>query len=184
MPFVQIAVPVLAAIVASVVTWKLTQLSHRKEMSDQSAATLQQFHRVQQIEVLVELQNVLLEYYEVFSLHLWTAWEVQKRSLRRGLKQEADEAWQKMDALALRLFALSSRVDDLKIRSMVDYVEEIARDATASPGKHYLGTTETISSKNVMEDDRSIQNTVVALNLDIGNRILELAGSTNPELTL
>jgi hypothetical protein len=180
------ALPLVTAVIASVVTWLLTEHSHRKHVREDAKGNVDTLRRAEQVKALVDLQQLVLEYYETFSEHLWSAWELSERTLKaRALQTKADESWEKLERLALRLFALSARIDDLKIRSLVDHVEEIARWSTVSPGEHIEGPGKTSrSSKNVLDDDQRVQREAISLNLVIGDRLLELLGTQNPELAI
>jgi len=173
-------------VVAAVGTWALTEYSHRKHSREAAGDKLDALRRTEQVKALVELQRLVLAYYESFSEHLWVAWEIsERRFVGRQLQIKGDQSWSERERIALRLFAVAARVDDLKIRSKVDYLEEIARDAGITPGEHIAGPeSRSRSSENVLKDDQRVQGTAIVLNLEIGDRLLELVGTQNPELAL
>jgi len=176
---------IATAVIAGGAAWALSEFSHRKRDVKRSAAEAERARRSQQVKVLTELQQLVLQFYETFSHHLWASWSVNK-SKKKGKKKDLElslaEAWTQQQSLALRLFALSARVDDAKIRSGVDFLEELARNAVLTPGRHYLpGGQTTTSTSNVRDDDHNVQRSAILLNLRIGDRLLEFTGSSDSE---
>jgi hypothetical protein len=158
-----------------------SEISHRhfakRNIVDQTAF----LHKTEQLKILTELQSVVLDYYAAYSGFLWGRWEELKGTLSKKEKAGVSEIWEEMEQTALRMFALSSRIDHIRIRSQVDYLEEIARQYSLFPGEATEGEISTKSSKNVVKQDDEVQRMAIKLNGMIGDHQLQLLGSTNPE---
>lgn len=179
----------LSVFIPLIVGFALNEWSHRRRGRAEHAATLDAEHRHRQIEVLGELREVVLEYGEVTSAHLWAGWsEVDQVGIGnlRGevgeagigdLSSELESLHDCQERLALRLFSLCASVDDPWIRHRVDYLEERGRWAVVEPGTQYLQGGHTSSSvEALLSDDRDIQRRVVLINNLIGERLLALTG--------
>jgi hypothetical protein len=137
--------------------------------------------KTEQLKVLTELQGVVLEYYRAYSEFLWANWEGKQRSLSKKEQSYLGDLWDQMEQTALRLFALSSRVDHLVIRSQVDLLEEVGRQYAVCSGEIFLGVDSTKSEENVSKQEDEIQRLAIVLNSMIGDQQLFLLGSTNLE---
>jgi hypothetical protein len=167
--------------VSAILTWVFSELTHRHSDKRSVAGQTSLLHKTEQVKILKELQDVVLEYYSAYSGYLWGVWAESERSLKKKERAHVEELWEQMEALALRMFALSARVDHLKIRSRIDYLEEVARWRTASPGTHTEGGVVTNCSDNILSDDHYVQRIAIEVNRMMGDYQLELLGSNNPE---
>ena len=171
----------VTAVVSAILTWIFAELTHRHSDNRAVACQTSLLHKTEQVKILTELQDIVLEYYSTYSGYLWGAWEETERPLTKKEQGSLGELWENMEGLALKLFALSARVDDLKIRSRVDYLEEVARWRTVSPGVHSEDGEVTTSSDNILSDDHFVQRIAIELNRMIGDHQLLILGSHNPE---
>lgn len=171
----------VTAIVSAVLTWVFAELTHRHSDKRAEAGQTSLLHKSEQVKILTELQDVVLEYYSAYSGYLWGAWAESERSLKKKELAHVEELWEQMEALALKMFALSARVDHLKIRSRIDYLEEVARWRTVTPGTHSEDCVVTTSSDNILSDDHYVQRIAIEVNRMMGDYQLELLGSHNPE---
>jgi len=172
---------VLTAVLSATLAWVFSEITHRRSAQRKSANEIALLHKTEQVKILNELQEVVLRYYSAYSKYVWAAWGERHATLSKRAKSHLEKSWQEMEDLALKLFALSAKVDDLMIRAKVDMLEEIARWNTVSPGVDTEGGAVTDSKANILEDDQSIQRRAITVNLSIGDRQLELLGSHNPE---
>jgi hypothetical protein len=172
---------IITAVVSASLTWIFSEISHRhfakRNVADQTVF----LHKTEQLKILTELQIVVLDYYAAYSGFLWGRWEELKGSLSKKEKASVSEIWEEMEQTALRMFALSSRIDQLQIRSQVDFLEEIARQYSLFPGESTDGETSIKSSRNVVKQDEEVQRLAIGLNSTIGDHQLRLLGSTNPD---
>jgi hypothetical protein len=171
----------VTAIVSAALTWIFSEISHKHTSKQNSADQTAFLHKTEQLRILTELQNVVLDYYRAYSEFLWASWEREERALSKKEKAYLGELWDEMEQTALKLFALSSRVDHLIIRSHVDYLEEIGRQYAACRGEMFEGGVSSKSEKNVGTQDNEVQRIAIVLNSMIGDQQLHLLGSANPE---
>jgi hypothetical protein len=177
-----VVIPVAAAAVSGVVGWSLSELSHKAHRKSEAETELKVQHRQEQLKVLVDLQTTLLEYYEAFSKYLWSSWSLRKRPKDRELNAAADESFESVERLTMRLFALHSRCDDFKVQGVIDYLEEMARNFMTEPGTESYGPSETRESQDIVfRHDRWFERSIIIFNSRIGDRILKLTGSSNAE---
>jgi len=172
---------VITAVISAVLTWIFSEVTHRRSAKRRAVDQVALLHKREQVKILSELQDVVLRYYGSYSEYLWGAWEEKKGRLSKKQIGYLQETWTEMEELALRLFALAARIDDLQIRSKIDMLEEIARWNTVSPGEHSEDGAVTTSSANILKDDQAIQRRAIEVNRLIGDRQLKLLGSSNPE---
>jgi hypothetical protein len=174
----------VTAVVSAILTWLFAEITHRHSDKRAMAGQTSLLHKTEQVKILTELQDVVLEYYSAYSAYLWGAWEESERSLSKKEQACLGELWENMEALALKMFALSARVDHLRIRSRIDFLEEVARWRTVSPGVHTEDGVVTTSSDNILSDDHYVQRIAIEVNRMMGDYQLELLGSHNPEYPL
>lgn len=171
----------ITAVVSAALTWGFSEISHRHSSKRAALNQTTFLHKTEQLKILSELQAAVLEYYHLYSEFLWGSWEESEGMLSKKEKVYVRELWETMEQSALKLFALSSRVDHLLIRSQVDYLEEMARQYALMRGEMMETEGFTRSKENVAKQDQEIQRTAIKLNLAIGDQQLHLLGSQNPE---
>ena len=175
---------VVTAALSVTLTWIFTEITHRNTSKRNSTTEIGLLHKSEQIKILNELPDEVLAYYNAYSNYLWLAWAEKHSSLSKKDMSQLEKSWKSMEDSALRLFALSAKIDDVSIRAEVDLLEEIARWNTVEPGAHTENGKFSKSRANILKDDQSIQRRAILLNLTIGDRQLKLLGSHNPERPL
>lgn len=171
----------VTAVVSAALTWVFSEISHRHSSKRAVANQTAFLHKTEQLTILSELQDIILEYYRIYSKFLWGTWEESEGTLNKKDKAHVAELWDSMELTALKMFAVSSRVDHLIIRSKVDYLEEMARQYVLMRGVMMNDGESTRSRDNVVEHDQGIQRTAILLNLEIGDQQLRLLGLQKPE---
>ena len=181
-----VLLPVGTAIVSGVVGWSLSELSHRSHRRREAADEIARQHRSQQIEVLVDLQHTLLEFYSATSRSIWLQWSAHDEPDDPTLELALDEVFEETEDATRAMFAVSARCADFRVQGAVDYIEEMARNFTVMPGRAYVndGTVRFVESIEVVrKNDSWLDRTVILTNNRIGDRILALTGARNAELS-
>jgi hypothetical protein len=154
----------VTAVVSCALTWIFSEVLHKHSAKRNATYQTSFLLKTEQLKILTELQGVVLDYYRIYSEFLWASWEEVGRTLSKKEQAYVGELWDQMEQTALRLFALSSRVDHLVIRSYVDYLEEVARQYAASSGEILDGGSSTKSQENVGKQDGEVQRIAIMLN--------------------
>jgi hypothetical protein len=181
-----VLLPVGTAIVSAVVGWSLSELSHRSHRRREAADELARQHRLLQVEVLVDLQHTLLEFYSATSRYLWLQWSAHEEPEDPAIQRALDETFEETEDATRAMFAVSARCADFRAQGAVDYIEEMGRNFTTMPGRAYVndGTGRYVESAEVVrKDDSWLERTVILTNNRIGDRILALTGARNAELS-
>lgn len=174
--FIAVGLPLLTLFIG----WILNEISHRWRAKDEDSRELKRQHRHLQSEALVELQRVALEYYEIAGCSLWMAWKISEED-GKGSIEKAEELHDTLEAKTFEMFAVIARIDDLRIRSWVSYLEEMARQFVSIPGEKFLDTGSHRDISALMEQDNELQRILIQLNNYIGSRLLQLFGINDPE---
>jgi hypothetical protein len=147
----------VTAVVSAALTWVFSEISHRHSSKRAVANQTAFLHKTEQLTILSELQDIILEYYRIYSKFLWGTWEESEGTLNKKDKAHVAELWDSMELTALKMFAVSSR------------------------GVMMNDGESTRSRDNVVEHDQGIQRTAILLNLEIGDQQLRLLGLQKPE---
>jgi hypothetical protein len=118
-----------------VLGWALNEVSHRWRTKDKDERERLRQRRASQSNALIQLQQLALEYLEIAQHALWTAWECSQTPGNKKLDAKADDLHSELEHKTLELFAARARVDDLRIRSVIDHLEEMSRQFIVMPGE-------------------------------------------------
>jgi hypothetical protein len=178
-PIVSIGVSVFTLVLG----WVLNEISHRWRSRDEGRQEKERQHRAAQTAALIDLQRVAREYYEIAGRSLWVAWSCTETPNDEDYEAEANELHDDLESQTMELFATRARVDDLRIRSFVDYLEEMARQFIAASGESFAPNAglPRRGEAVLLEQDSRLQGILLQLNNHIGSRLLELVGVTDPD---
>jgi hypothetical protein len=161
--------------------WLLSELSQIWRAREQDRRDLGQFHRTTQTEALVKLQQVAIDYNAKAQRLLLAAYAQQEPSRDRAATEEYTILSTELDSLTTDLFAARARVDDMRIRSFVDALDELASQFIGSPGEREGDDGPTTTEARLFEQGDELQRVLWKLNNYIGSRLLDLVGVVDPE---
>lgn len=162
--------------------WLLNEVSHRRRLRDEDRRHLAREHRTIQTNALTGLQRAGIEYATTARRLLYAGWEAAQVPDDRDKLAEVDALSDELDAETDALFAARAMVDDLRIRSYADYLEEMARQFISSPGEPLFdGAQSSKGEEYLWRQDDDLQSILWRLNNYIGSRLLDLVGVVDPE---
>jgi hypothetical protein len=177
-PIVSVGVSVFTLVLG----WVLNENSHRWRSRDESRQEKERQHRATQTAALIDLQRFALEHYEIAGRSLWVAWSCTETPNNEDYEAEANELYEDRESKTRELFATRARVDDLRIRSWVDHLEEMARQFIDMAGESFYPDKGLRRGEaELLGQDRRLEGILLQLNAYIGSRLLELVGVTDPE---
>lgn len=161
--------------------WVLNEISHRWRMREEGRRHLARQHIGLQVSALTEVQGVATNYATTARWLLFATWELQRRPNDDDLGAEVEDLSVELDAQTDELFGAEAKVDDLRIRSYIDYLEEMARQFLCWPGEQTFGTETSRGETVLWEQVDELQRILWRLNRFIGSRLLDLVGVVDPE---
>lgn len=165
-----------------VVGWLLNELSHIWHSREQDRRDLAQTHRAVQTEALIKLQQIAIAYHGKAQRFLLVAYAHQEYPDDAQSAREYSTLSGEIESFTSELFAARAHVDDLRIRSFVDYLDEMVQQFTSSPAEINDEHGTTTNEDNLFRQGDDLQGILWRLNDYIGSRLLELVGVVDPEV--